>query len=161
MRNVNVRRRRNRPANSDLIASADLIARASVCASFYLKPNKSMGFSDRFEQTEPSRADVDALPGPTVLEFGAPWCGYCQSAAPLIASAFATYPHVRHLKVEDGKGQPLGRSFRVKLWPTLIFLAHGEERERLVRPTDQVAIERALAYIATDELDSTAIRASE
>ena len=39
-----------------------------------------------------------------------------------IAGAFASHPEVRHLKVEDGPGRPLGRSFRVKLWPTLVFL---------------------------------------
>jgi len=27
--------------------------------------------------TEPTRAEVDAFIGPTVLEFGAAWCGYC------------------------------------------------------------------------------------
>jgi thioredoxin 1 len=52
-----------------------------------------------------------------------------------IASAFARHPDVHHLKIEDGRGKPLGRSFRVKLWPTLVFLRDGEEIARLVRPT--------------------------
>jgi thioredoxin 1 len=43
---------------------------------------------------------------------------------------------VRHIKIEDGRGRRLGRSFRVKLWPTLIFMRNGEEMERLVRPDD-------------------------
>ena len=38
-------------------------------------------------------------------------------------NALNEYPALRHLKVEDGPGRPLGRSFRVKLWPTLIFMA--------------------------------------
>ena len=45
-----------------------------------------------------------------------------------------SYPDVRHLKVEDGPGQPLGRSFGVKLWPTFVFLRDGREVEKAVRP---------------------------
>jgi len=44
-------------------------------------------------------------------------------------------------KVEDGRGRPLGRSFGIKLWPTLVFLRDGQERARVVRPdrTDEIA----------------------
>jgi thioredoxin 1 len=81
-----------------------------------------------------TREQVDAFQDPTVLEFGATWCGYCQAAQADIASAMKHHPTVRHLKIEDGKGRPLGRSFRVKLWPTLIYLEKGVEKGRVVRP---------------------------
>jgi len=96
----------------------------------------------------PSRAEVDALPGPTVLEFGTGWCGWCRGAQPLIAEAFAEHPQVRHLKVEDGPGRPLGRSFRVKLWPTLVFLRDGQEVARVTRPADTDEIRAAFARVA-------------
>lgn len=99
--------------------------------------------------TEPARADVDALPGPAVLEFGTPWCGVCRSTQPAIAAALVDHPGVRHLKIEDGPGQSLGRSFQVKLWPTLIFLRDGREVARLVRPRDAQTIAHALAQIDT------------
>ena len=98
-----------------------------------------------YARTEPSRADVDALSGTTVLEFGAPWCGICAAAQPSIAAALSHHPDVRHLKIEDGPGRPLGRSFRVKLWPTLVFLRDGQEVERLVRPAGRQPIADALA----------------
>ena len=98
--------------------------------------------------TEPTRAEVDALPGPALLEFGAPWCPHCQAAQPLIAAALAKVPDVKHLKVEDGKGRPLGRSFQVKLWPALIFLRDGQEVTRLVRPPSSQDISSALTRIA-------------
>jgi thioredoxin 1 len=84
----------------------------------------------------PSRADVDALPGLTLLEFGTDWCGHCRAAQPAVAQALAQQPQWQHLKVEDGPGRALGRSFRVKLWPTLLVLREGREVARVVRPTD-------------------------
>ena len=95
----------------------------------------------------PAREEVDALPGATVVEFGTGWCGHCTAAQPLIANAFADHPEVRHLKIEDGPGRRLGRSYRIKLWPTLVFLRDGEEVARLVRPTDATEIERAMSLI--------------
>ena len=96
---------------------------------------------------EPSRDQIDAMREPTVIEFGAAYCGHCLAAQPLIAQALEQHPGVRHIKVEDGPGRRLGRSFRVKLWPTLIFLRQGHEAARLVRPGDVQAIEQALREI--------------
>ncbi|MBS0545257.1 MAG: thioredoxin family protein [Proteobacteria bacterium] len=98
-------------------------------------------------EQEPARSEVDALAGATVVEFGALWCGYCRGAQPAIAEAFAAHPGVRHLKIEDGPGRRLGRSFRVKLWPTLVFLRDGQEVARLVRPTAASEIRQALAQV--------------
>ena len=87
------------------------------------------------------------MPGPTLLEFGNSWCGWCRRAQPLIAEALAGHPGLRHIKVADASGKRLGRSFRVKLWPTLVFLRDGVEAARLVRPGDAASIRRALAQI--------------
>jgi len=100
-----------------------------------------------YAASELSRSDVDELRGPVVLEFGTSWCGVCRRTAPLVAAALAPYPGVRHVRIEDGPGRALGRSFRVKLWPTLVFLSDGRELDRLVRPYDAQAIGRALARI--------------
>lgn len=90
---------------------------------------------------EPTRREIDASHEPLVLEFGATWCGYCLAAQVHIATALKNRPAVRHIKVEDGKHRRLGRSFRVKLWPTLIFVENGAEKGRVVRPVDSAAVE--------------------
>ena len=98
--------------------------------------------------TEPKRAEFDSLPGPVVVEFGAPWCGICRGAQGVINAALAQRPDVPRFRVEDGPGRPLGRSFKVKLWPTLVFLNHGVEVARVVRPSGEGEIAAALARIA-------------
>lgn len=101
-----------------------------------------------YAASAPTRDEIDRLGEPLVLEFGTDWCGFCQGAQPLIAAALAGHPGLRHLKVEDGRGRPLGRSFGVKLWPTLIFLRQGRELARLVRPGSQALIDEALRRLA-------------
>lgn len=93
------------------------------------------------EPAEPTRAAIDATPGAVVLEFGASWCPICQAARPLIDRAMAARPGLDHRWIEDGKGRPLGRSFRVTLWPTLVVVRGGVELARVVRPraVDEVA----------------------
>lgn len=108
-----------------------------------------MAMTDTYAVVEPARADMDVLNGPAVVEFGAPWCPHCQAVQPLLSEAFQAHSQVQHFKIEDGKGKPLGRSYKVKLWPTLIFLDKGKEVARLVRPTDIDDIRRAFLQIDT------------
>lgn len=103
--------------------------------------------SSEYSIEQPLRSAIDASTGPAVLEFGTAWCGYCQAAQPLIASALSGRTRVRHIKVEDGQGRPLGRSFHVKLWPTLIFLSDGKEVARVVRPANAQVIADALRML--------------
>lgn len=106
-----------------------------------------MPYQDHYAASEPPRAEVDGLAGATVLEFGAPWCPHCIGAQPLLAAALAKRDDMRHLKIEDGPGRPLGRSFRIKLWPTVVLLRDGEELARVVRPVSQDQIDRMIALL--------------
>lgn len=94
--------------------------------------------------TPPTRAQVDATPGPLLLAFGTDWCGHCLAAHPPVQAVLQAHPDLPYVWVEDGPGRALGRSYRVKLWPTLIGLVNGEERFRLVRPTAAEPLLQAL-----------------
>jgi thioredoxin 1 len=98
-----------------------------------------------YDTAQPERTAIDALPGVVALDFGTNWCGHCNAANPHIDAALAGQPAVRHIKVEDGPGRPLGRSFKVKLWPTVVVLQDGKEVARVVRPLDVAEVRAALA----------------
>jgi thioredoxin 1 len=96
-----------------------------------------MPFDTTYHDEEPTRAEIDALKGPVLLEFGANWCGYCQSIQAELEQQLQQYPELRHIKIADGRGKPLGRSFRVKLWPNLVFLRDGQVIAQMARPTPE------------------------
>jgi len=101
-----------------------------------------------YASAQPERSAVDAYTGAVALDFGTNWCGVCQGAAADIEAALARAPHVQHVKIEDGPGRPLGRSFRVKLWPTIVVLKDGAEVARVVRPATSRQVADALALVA-------------
>lgn len=103
------------------------------------------------EKNQISPEDIGQLKGAFMIEFGASWCGFCQSAQPVITQALVQYPNVSHIKIEDGKGQRLGRIYAVKLWPTLVFLKDGVEVSRLVRPRSIAVLTQALSEINISE----------
>ncbi len=102
-----------------------------------------------YSTDEPTRTEVDQTRGALVLEFGDNFCGFCRRAQPAIAQALGTLPGVPHRKIADGRGRPLGRSFGVKLWPTLIVLHDGQEKARVVRPESADSVAQALAALPT------------
>lgn len=103
-----------------------------------------------YSSDEPSRAEVDAKVGNTVIEFGSNGCGICQATQGVIAEALAEHTRamsLQHIKIEDGPGRPLGRSFGVKLWPTLVMMSDGREVARVVRPRSLYDVSEALARL--------------
>lgn len=98
----------------------------------------------KYENPGPSPEEISLIQGETILEFGVDWCGHCKGAAPIIEEALREAGTIRHIKVEDGSGRRLGRSFKVKLWPTLVFLKDGQELARVVRPTVVTEVLEAL-----------------
>ena len=106
------------------------------------------------EDQTPRREEVDQMTGPVLVEFGTPWCGYCQAAQRDIVTLLAEHPEVRHVKVEDGPGRRLGRSFRVKLWPNLVFMKDGTVVRQLARPS-QREMRDAFQEIAAGAMEKT------
>ena len=109
------------------------------------------------EEKAPGREEIDQMTGPVLVEFGTPWCGYCQSAQRDIVTLLAKHPEIRHVKVEDGPGRRLGRSFRVKLWPNLVFMKDGAVVRQLARP-GRGEMRDAFREITADAADGAAVK---
>ncbi len=106
-----------------------------------------MGFVREYAAQAPERGEIDSQAGLQVLEFGTDWCGHCIAAQPLLQKLLGGYDAMAYHKFEDGKGRPLGRSFRVKLWPTVILLRDGQEVARAVRPQTRDDLQDLLAVL--------------
>ena len=96
---------------------------------------------------EEAQASVDSTSGLLrgSLKVNVPFALAAVLLAPMLTNFLKRYPDLRHIKVEDGPGRRLGRSFRVKLWPTLILMRGGQETGRVVRPTTAREISELLA----------------
>lgn len=99
-----------------------------------------MAFESVWQDETITRAEVEALPGLVLVEFGADWCPHCQAAQPLLEQLLSGRD-VRHIKVADGKGKRLGRAFGVKLWPNFVLLREGEILGQLARPSESELVE--------------------
>jgi len=120
-------------------------AHHATCCRAMSDPTPSLSTFPYLSEIEaPLRAEVDAAPGLTLLEFGTGWCGHCRAAQPVVAELLGLYPQWRHLKIEDGSGRALGRSFSVRLWPTVVLLQQGLVLGRWVRPTSVAQIQASL-----------------
>lgn len=107
-----------------------------------------IGFNPTYSESNPSVEDISSLSGYAFLEFGAPWCGHCVAAASAIEHAL-TPLQLPHIKAYDGKGLPLGRAYKIKLWPTLILLKDGIELARVIRPTSVTDINELQQLVTT------------
>ena len=109
-----------------------------------------MPFDPEYHEEEPTREEVNRMDGPVVLEFGAAWCGFCRGFSPQLEALLEEFPDVQHVRIADGKGKPLGRSFRVTLWPTLVFLRDGRALKQAARPSREEAREGLEAITAAE-----------
>lgn len=66
-----------------------------------------------------------------------------------MAALLDQYPTVKHLRIADGRGKPLGRSFGVKLWPSLVFLRDGQVQMQVARPSPE-EVREGLQALAGD-----------
>ena len=68
---------------------------------------------------------------PVLVDCWAPWCGPCQTFAPIFAQAAAELePHIRLAKLNTETNQALANQWQIRSIPTLILFKGGKEQSR-------------------------------
>lgn len=83
--------------------------------------------------------------GVVLVDFWAPWCGWCKSQKPILEAMAATLPDgARIVQVNTDESTKVAERFAIEGLPTLIILKDGKEAKRFVGLQQAAALRSAI-----------------
>lgn len=93
--------------------------------------------------------------GPTIVHFGAQWCGPCDSVRRVVNQVCAELPGVAHLEIDiDARPADAKRLAVLSLPTTFIFDAGGRQRYRSAGVPKPAELRKALQPLLAEIADS-------